>query len=187
MINDSHDTTWQRLKAGDISAMECIYRNHVQSLMLYGMKITDDVDMVRDAIHDLFLECWKYRSNLADVVDPRFYLFRALRNKLTRAIANTSFVSISELQLAADDLSVTNIELDIISLEHETYTTDTLKKLMDHLPRRQQEIISLRFYYNFSYETIASVMDMNYQSALNLLQRALKTLRTRYTALNSRP
>ncbi|WP_315821533.1 sigma-70 family RNA polymerase sigma factor [Paraflavitalea speifideaquila] len=158
----------------------------MQSLMLYGMKITDDVDRVRDAIHDLFLECWKYRSNLADVADPRFYLFRALRNKLTKAIANQSFVSISELQLAAEDFSVTHIELDIISLEQETYSSDTLRKLMDHLPRRQQEIITLRFYYNFSYETIASVMDMNYQSALNLLQRALKTLRTRYTALKSR-
>ena len=159
----------------------------MQSLVSYGSKICDDAAVVNDCIHDLFLELWKYRSNLADTDDPRFYLFRALRNKLLKALSQRSFVSISEMQLASGDLPVTHIELDILAREEEAHTRDTLKMLMDKLPRRQQEVISLRFYSNFSYETIAGIMDMNYQSVLNLLHRALKTLRSKYSSHHTRP
>ena len=187
LTTDRHDNTWRRFKNGDISALETIYRGHVQSLVLYGQKICDDEAMVSDCIHDLFLELWKYRASLADMDDPRYYLFRALRNKLLKAVSQRSFVSISELQLASGELPVTSIELDIVVREEAAQSKETLKKLLDKLPRRQQEIISLRYYSNYSYETIAGIMDMNYQSVLNLLQRALKSLRSKYASHRTRP
>jgi len=187
LTTDRHDNTWRRFKDGDISALETIYRGHVQSLISYGQKICDDEALVRDCIHDLFLELWKYRGNLADTEEPRFYLFRALRNKLLKALSQRSFVSVSELQLASGEQPVTSIELGILEREEAAESQETLKKLLDKLPRRQQEIISLRYYSNCSYETIAGIMDMNYQSVLNLLQRALKSLRSKYSSHRTRP
>lgn len=173
---------WARLKNGDPAAFEGIYRAHVRAMVQYGLKITDDLGLVQDCIQDLFVEIWKGRANLSDTPYPRFYLFRALRNKLSKTLSRHSFVSEGELSIAAGDLQVTYVELDIMAREIETQHRETLQSLLKKLPRRQQEAIYLRFYQNIPYEHIAEMMGMNYQSVLNLTQRALHSLRKGYAA-----
>lgn len=183
MLEAKYDIIWSRFKNGDSKALESLYSTYIQSLVNYGLKITDNADLVKDCIQDLFVELWKSRQNVADTTDPKFYLFRALRNKLSRALSQQSFVSEREMQFAADSLTTGYIELEIIAKEQELYNYHNLQQLLDKLPRRQHEVIYLRFYHNFPYETIASLMNMNYQSMLNLMQRALKTLRKGYSPI----
>lgn len=171
---------WRRFKDGDIKALEGIYRLHSDALINYGLRITPDIDLIKDSIQDLFIELWKGRRNLADTDQPKFYLFRALRNKLSRALSQQSFVSEGELQLSSGDLLTEYVELEMAAREQELQNKLTLQQLLDKLPSRQQEAIYLRFYHNFPYEIIASTMNMNYQSVLNLVQRALKNLRAGY-------
>ena len=177
---------WSRFKNGDVNALESIYRAQVKSLINYGLKITDDLDLIKDSIQDLFIELWKSRQNLADTDQPKFYLFRALRNKLSKAISQHSFVSEAEMQLSSGNLLTEYIELEIADKEQQLQNSATLKHLVEKLPKRQQEAVFLRFYHNFSYEIIASMMNMNYQSVLNLVQRALKSLRKEYSSTSSR-
>ena len=54
-----------------------------------------------------------------------------------------------------------------------------MQALLNKLPPRQKEVLYLLFYQDMSYEDIATVMQMNYQSARNLVHRALKLLRTK--------
>lgn len=168
---------WIRMKSGDLSAFERIYRAHVRPMMRYGLKITDDPALVQDCIQDLFEEIWKNRAQLSDTPYPKFYLLRALRNKLTKTLSKRSYVRNGEMNLAAGELLSGYVELDIVNRETERHHQETLRHLLDELPRRQQEAIHLRFYHNVPYENIAEMMDMNYQSVLNLVQRALKALR----------
>lgn len=161
----------------DVSALEAIYREHIGLLINYGLKITDDVDLVKDCIQDLFIEIWKKRSDLADIDQPKFYLLRALRNNLLKDLSRNSFVSVSELQLSSGALLAEYVELEIISKEQQAQISSSLKQQLQKLPKRQQEVIYLRFYQNFSYESIASIMNMNYQSVLNLMQRSIRSLR----------
>ncbi|MBS0032255.1 RNA polymerase sigma factor [Chitinophaga sp. 22321] len=186
MLNSEHDMDWSRLKKGDIKALEAIYRAHIKALVRYGLKITDDIDLIRDSIQDLFLEIWKQRHNLADTPQPKFYLFRALRNKLTKVQSKQSFVSESEMQLVFDHLSAEYVELEIMNREGAAQTANTLKQLLENLPQRQREAVFLRFYQNISYERIAEMMNMNYQSVLNLMQRALKALKKDYPRFPSK-
>ncbi len=186
MLANSHDIEWSRFKNGDVNALDSIYRTHVRSLINYGLKITDNPDLVKDSIQDLFIELWKSRQNLADTDQPKFYLFRALRNKLARAVSPQSFVSEGEMQLSSGSLLTEYVELEIAEREQQLQTSSTLKQLLEKLPKRQQEAIYLRFYHNFSYEIIASMMNMNYQSVLNLMQRALKSMRKKYPTTSQR-
>jgi len=150
------------------------------------LKITEDINLIKDSIQDLFIELWKNRQNLADTDQPKFYLFRALRNKLSKALSRQSFIGEGELQLSSGNLLTEYVELESSAEEQETQLRGTVKQLLAKLPRRQQEAIYLRFYHNFPYENIASMMNMNYQSVLNLMQRALKSMRKVYPGLSSR-
>lgn len=180
MLETNRHIVWCQFKSGDQRALESLYRTYVKVLVNYGLKVAGDADLVKDCIQDLFIELWNSRQHLADTTDPRFYLFKALRNKLYRALSRQSFVSEAEIQLSTDSLATGYIELEIAAKEQELYTRLNLQQLLDKLPLRQHEVIYLRFYHNFSYETIAALMNMNYQSVLNLVQRALKTLRKGY-------
>ena len=175
---------WGQFKNGDGKAFELLYRAYVQVLVNYGLKITADTDLVKDCIQDLFVELWKSRQSLADTTDPKFYLFRALRNKIYRALSQQSFVTEAEIQLSADNLVTGYIELEITAREQELFARQNLQPLLDKLPMRQREVIYIRFYHKFSYETIAALMSMNYQSVQNLVQRALKTLRKGYLPIS---
>jgi RNA polymerase sigma factor (sigma-70 family) len=177
---------WSRFKNGDIKALEHIYKVHVKSLINYGLKITPDLSLIQDTIQDLFIELWKNRQNLTDTTHPKFYLFRALRNKLSRTLSRHSFVGHGKMQLSSDGLLTDYIELEMVAKEQEAQVSGTLQQLIAKLPERQREAIYLRFYHNTPYEVIASLMSMNYQSVLNLVQRALKTLRKEYSLPPSR-
>ena len=67
MINDGYDIEWRRFKEGDIKALESIYRTYVKSLINFGLKITDDLDLVKDSIQDMFIELWKYRQKAGTI------------------------------------------------------------------------------------------------------------------------
>ena len=54
---------------------------------------------------------------------------------------------------------------------------EVLLAALDELSPRQREIIYLRFYQNLSYEEIADIMDLNYQTSRNLLYKAIRSLR----------
>lgn len=165
------------MKNGDPRALEAIYRANIQSLINYGEKITPDADLVKDTIQDLFIEIWRTRQQLSDIVQVKFYLFRALRNKLYRLMSHQSFVSQGELRLSSENLRVEYVELGFVSREEEAQIRRNLIQLLKGLTKRQREAIYLRFYHNLSCEAIASMMDMNYQSTINLMHRALNSLR----------
>jgi RNA polymerase sigma factor (sigma-70 family) len=84
------------------------------------------------------------------------------------------------MQLSSENSPTEYIELAIISKEEEILVRRNLIRVLKKLPQRQREAIYLRFYHNLPYETIASMMDMNYQSILNLVQRALNSLRKEF-------
>ena len=54
---------------------------------------------------------------------------------------------------------------------------DRLQRLIAQLPPRQQEALKLRFVENMNYDQIGDVMEVNQQSAKNLVFRAVEKLR----------
>ena len=61
--------------------------------------------------------------------------------------------------------------------EKELNRQKKLNQLLNDLPVRQKMVIQYRFIEGLKYEEIAQLMDMNYQSVHNLLQRALNKIR----------
>jgi len=74
-------------------------------------------------------------------------------------------------------LQTESIEELKIKTEEYLLLLQRLQQLMARLPERQQEVIRLRFYDNFSWEEIAGILQINEQSVRNLVQRAIVKLR----------
>jgi RNA polymerase sigma factor (sigma-70 family) len=162
-------------KNGSTDAFDTLYRKYVQDLYNYGRKFTADADLVRDCIHNLFLELWNSRQSLDDVFVVKFYLFRGIRRKLIRAISQKSTMRNLPPQEAFE------ITLPYETLWIETQSAEEYKLHLLHtinqLSKRQREAIFLKYYENLSYEEVAEVMSVHIHTVYNLISLAIGKLR----------
>lgn len=174
------DDTWQRFIYGDPDAFSQLYDAYSDVLYAFGMRYTVDRDLVKDCLHDLFIDLHTYRRNLASDVNVKFYLLKSLRRKLHAAHRKSSLLSFDRWN-ADDPLTINafdfGIEHDLIMDEREREILETLTAEINQLPDRQREILYLRFYQDLDYEEIAAIMQISVPTCRTFIYRALKQLR----------
>ncbi len=168
---------WRRFKEGDDEAFFEVYDQYVDILYRFGSQYLKDQDLIKDCIHDLFLDLYKYRKKLSDTDNIRFYLFCVLRHKIQREqVKNKAIAYIDEIQLLQDD-SVSSHEDDLVASETEKEKLKLLQEALKTLSNKQCETISLKFRYNLSYPEIAKILNISVESVRTSIYRALKELR----------
>ncbi|KAA0992797.1 RNA polymerase sigma factor [Dyadobacter aurulentus] len=172
------DQLWNSFKSGDRDAFAKIYNAYIEDLLSYGYRVTSNRQLIKDSIQDVFLHLWLQRENLSATNSVKFYLFRALRNRIVRNIETQH-----EKPTATYDPPLENLLVDF-PFEQSIMETETHEEQIKHLrdaigklPKRQQEVIQLRFNQNFSLEEISDLMQISNQSVRNLLHRSLSELR----------
>lgn len=168
---------WNKFTSGDDAVYNYIYSKYAKILFVQGLQFTGNKELVRDLIHDLFVKIYKNRATLKPVLNIRLYLFVALKNSIITESKKNLF-SFSELDDQAEYLSEnTTIEDKLINKETEDETTQLIETIFSLLTSRQKEVINYRLIQNLSMDEICTLMDMNYQSVQNLLQRSIKKIR----------
>lgn len=167
---------WQAFRQGDRAAFEQIYRTHVRELYEYGYRFQVDRQLIHDCLQDLFVELWLKREKLGDTDSIVFYLMRALRNRLFRALENRKRLLSSDDKETVFDIVPPSDEA-WMTQQHEDERNQQLLQAINQLSDRQREAIYLRFYQNFEYEKIAELMSLEQQSVYNLVFRAIQSLR----------
>jgi len=175
-IYDDNVAIWLAFKEGSWDAYTRLYNDHFKVLNNYGYKFTRDVNIIEDAIHDLFIKLWTNRATLGNPASIKNYLYKSLRGIIFRKIQGQSrFVG---LESETDYNFSFEISFDhqIIANEEERELQYKIKTVVKTLPARQQEIIYLRFYEGLGYEEIADIMEININSTYKLLYKAFNNL-----------
>lgn len=165
-------TLWRAFQQGDQKAFAALYSQFIRPLLGYGRKLSPNAALVEDTVHDLFMELWHSRGRLSDTTSIRFYLFRALRNKLSHSLPLIPLVPVEDN--SAIELPV---ESYWIGEEESAEQLHRLRQAMSQLSRRQQEAIHLRYFQLFNNQQVADLMQLNEQSVRNLIHTALRSLR----------
>ena len=69
-----------------------------------------------------------------------------------------------------------SIDQILINSETDAEQKNKLKLAFQQLSDRQKEILYLKYYSEMDYDEITKIMDLNYQSARNLVSRAIAKL-----------
>jgi RNA polymerase sigma factor (sigma-70 family) len=172
---ENHFNTWRAFKNGDWEAYTSLYNDYFKLLNNYGYKFTKDINLIEDAIHDLFVRLWTTRNNLGDPASVKNYLYKSLRNTILRKMQAGEKFSVIDADAYPSGFEVSYSNEPVSSIE-ERELQATIKNIINTLPPRQQEIIYLRFYEDLSYEEIADIMSININSTYKLLYKALQNL-----------
>ena len=167
---------WHQLKNGNALAFRQLYDKHIDSLMAYGYKFTADRQVIEDCCQELFITIWQKREELPYMEKPVKYLFRAMRNNLVKKIQRIENRYIGGAKDYVFEL-VPSADKEIIQNEEVKEQSRKLHNALKELPSRQKEAIYLKYQKGLEYDEICEIMDINYQSARNLISRALTTLR----------
>lgn len=166
---------WQLFIEGNDEAYAWIYTQYIHQLYQYGCRFCADSEVVKDCIQNIFIKIYQNRKKQTTPDNVKIYLMSALRyalfNTLNRNRLHDTYITNTVFDF---DLSV---EEQFIVSEEETSQNQIIDHLLSTLSPRQREIIYYRFYEGLQYEEICRLMDLNYQSAYNLLQRSLSKLR----------
>ncbi len=176
-IPDLH--IWQSFLQGDKSSFERLMELHYKSLFNFGSKYSSNAEMVKDCIQELFVGVWNRRLHLSSNVNPRAYLIASLRRGLHRKIQSENRLLKYRDNLDASDYFdfELSIEEKIIDNEEIRHLAKKIFEVVSRLPKRQKEVIYLKFFQHLSRDEIADIMGNNPQTVSNLLQLAFKKLR----------
>lgn len=169
---------WKLFVNGDRDAFQRVYEAHADTLYAYGIKLGGDHDQVLDCIHDLFVHIYGNRK-IAEDVNIRVYLMAALRRRIFKVTKATAELTIKDQDMHMGE----SAEADLIARETKQITLDRLKYGMSRLPKRQREILHLRYTLDLSYPEVAKVMNINIETCRKLSYRAIKLLKADLHAL----
>lgn len=166
---------WKKFKRGNQSAFSTVYRQFYPSLYFYALKATANRDDAQECVQELFVVLWKSRKQLGNVTQIKPYLFKSLRGIICRhQTQQASFVSSPGEDCYGWSFSPEDF---MIRQEDNTYRQDTLATVLNALPPRQREAVYLKYYEEMSYQQIAEVLHINYQSVVNLVYQAFQQLK----------
>lgn len=176
------NSVWTRFLDGDVAAFELLISSNFRTLFHYGTKFSQDKEFVKDSIQDLFLLLWEKRENLSNDIAVKPYMMASLRRLMHRS-SNKNKVSedYNEETKTGFELEF-SVEEEYIQLESTKLVTQKLKSLLDKLPKRQKEVIYLKFFQELERDQISEIMEVSPQTVSNLLQIAIKHLKNHWKA-----
>ena len=168
---------WENFKKGDLDALKALYDHYINDLHAYGMILSPDTDKVKDCIHDLFLALWDSRHNFSVPNSGKAYLMVSLRRRIFDKGSKMDSLIQSTENLEAGKIYLVDHQSTWIEQEDAEKQNQQLERAMNRLTDRQKEIIHMKYFQELDYEEIGRIMDLNYQSARNLVNRAIAALR----------
>ncbi|MEN2399475.1 sigma-70 family RNA polymerase sigma factor [Flavobacterium sp. MC2016-06] len=168
---------WSNLKEGDEKSFSLLFERYYTDLINYGNSLSPYSEKVQDCVQDVFADIWVYRNSLQEYVVVKAYLLSSVRKRIARLFERDHIFRKTTTTEAIEFLFDFSIENELVEDEVTAERVLYLNKLLNDLPPRQKEALYLRYHQGLSVDQIAELLDVNYQSANNLLYRALLSLR----------
>ena len=156
--------------------LELSYKKYYNLLYNYGLKLTNDSELVQDFIQEIF-------TKLCNI---KIYLLRAMRNIIyDYYAAQKDIVSIDDMEfLIPDDAEVFKTFFSKNDEELQKY--QTLLQTINSLPNQQKQILYLFYIKGLTHKEISEVLDINPQSSMNSLAKSIRKLRIQFGQISEK-
>ncbi len=171
---------WNRFRKDDTKAFREIYEEFSDALFAYGCKFSCNRELVKDCIHDLFVDLHRSKPSLNKPEYLEFYLFKSLRrNIIYRLKAERRMAGDAEEEKLFRHMKF-NLEDELLQNEMDASQAQWLHKALQKIEPQKREMIFLRFYSNLNYAEIAEIMNMNTDAVKKQVYRTIEYLRNCY-------
>ncbi|MCF6332782.1 MAG: RNA polymerase sigma factor [Draconibacterium sp.] len=170
---------WEKFIKGDKNAFSFLYRESINDLYSFGMSITFNPELVKDAIQEVFIVLYEKRENLKLSGNLDIYLFKSLRNKIIEQIRTDKRKQEvdNELSIKNQKVYLSEVSFDFDISEERQNRIKAITKSINSLSIRQKEAIYLKYTEGLNYEEISEVLEIDIASARTLVYRGIKKIK----------
>jgi RNA polymerase sigma factor (sigma-70 family) len=174
------EASWlQQLQQNSEQALAMLMRHYYADLYNYAARFAPDESVIKDCIQEVFISLWQRRETAGTILSLRYYLLRAVKNKVLKALYyNDRKTGLDYFRGDYDFFHEFSIERIIIEKQISEENAEKLKRTLAQLTKRQNEVIYLKFYQHLDHGQIAELMSVSRQSVYNLLHETIQKLRS---------
>ena len=162
--------------------LEKLYKEYFRALYRFAVGLVGNVDEANDIVQNVFMRL-SVKEHLNKSID-KAYLFSAVRNGAKDFYKRKKMVPMSSL--IKDEAEVFEGEVFIDLIDNSSSIIEDTESLLNHdfileklsyLTEDQKEVISLKYFSEFSNKEISEILGKNENSVRQLEFRALLSLR----------
>lgn len=166
---------------GNDCAFEVLLSRHKQSLFSYILYMVRNRDLADDIFQDTFIkaiftikqgrytESGKFRAWITRIAHNLIVdYFRQERNENTVSNDEYEFDLLNNSRLCEDNVEAVMVKAQLL---------DDVKRLVEHLPESQREVLNMRYYQGLSFKEIADKTGVSINTALGRMRYAILNMR----------
>jgi len=162
------------LSTGDFKAFNVLYEKYHRPLYFFAFKLSKTSHEAEELVQSVFVTVWETRQTIDPSKPFSAYLFSIARNRfydMLRKRVNESCYT--DYLLQQNSLIADDVEKEIEDKE----INEIIHKLLQQIPKRQQEIFRLSRNENMSYKQIAGKLQISENTVDTQIRKALNFLR----------
>lgn len=172
---------WQLLADGEKQGLYECFNIFYDDLYRFGLSLYKNPELVKEGIHNLFIELWHIKHKLGAVQNIQQYILTIFKRTLYKTCRQfseeTQTGCLTTDPSTESTLSEPSYEAILIASQQDEHLKKRLQKALDQLSPRQKEIIRLRYFDMVAFKDIAWQTGLSERTVYNTLHNAIKVLR----------
>lgn len=162
------------IRNGSLKDFEKLFKEFYVPLFEYSKSIIKDDAEAEEIIQDLFYNFWKNRESLDIVTSLKSYLFRSVYNN------SLQFLKHRQVKLKYEKYMMDKPQRSIEPLDKlkEKELQGLIKKTLEELPDRCQQIFKMNRFEGLKYKEIADELSISIKTVEANITKALKHFRS---------
>jgi RNA polymerase sigma factor (sigma-70 family) len=179
------DELIRRYQQGEECAIAELLERHKKRVYTYILNVARDRNVAEDVFQETFFKVIKTLKKQQYSGEGKFiqWVMRIAHNLMIDHFRQNGRISTIS-KIVRPDGKVTDV-FDVIKVEDSSHEDSLVKhqirkdvrKLVEHLPQEQKEVVILRHYYDMSFKEIADHTNVSINTALGRMRYALINLR----------
>ena len=154
-------------------------------LYRYGLRFSEQRELVKDCIYDLYVDLWNKRADLELVANVNRYLLVAIKRRLINQYQRSKKLTFQDSFPETELLISFSREKEMVDQQALNEKKEKVLKALNALTERQLKAIRLKYYDNYTTSEIAGKLAIDITSAYNLISKAMKRFKKGLTYILS--
>jgi RNA polymerase sigma-70 factor (ECF subfamily) len=165
----------QRIRAGDESAFDVVFRAHYARLVRMAESIVRERASAEEIAQEVMLELWRRRESLQLEQTFGAYLIRSTRNRALNHVRHERVVARELAAATLEEREAQGADAEMLGRE----LAGAVREAIEALPERNREVFQLSRTHGLRYAEIASVLGVSVKTVEKRMGQALAELRDR--------
>lgn len=163
---------WSKIRENDEESFKSLFYHLYPELVRHAQTYLFDKDKSKDVVQEVFIDLWENAHKIEINTSLNAYLYAMVRNKCLNYLRS---IKITEGIEAMESLTESDTYFKLDQKENNKKYKKVLF-IVDSFPDRMGEVFKMRYLDNYTYNEIASQLDISLNTVKTQLRRARKRL-----------